>query len=145
MHPLKKFGLQLVVSSVFLSCMIYTITYICDPLGLNFKFVSKQFNAIKPVAVGFERQLKPLRIHQVQPKTIILGNSRIAYGIRAKDAHGFPFPVYNAAFEFAQPYEMLKILEYSITQTHLENVILFLDYGTFANKRGVKNFPRKIQ
>ena len=52
----------------------------------------------------------------------------------------FPFPVYNAAIEFGQPFESLKILEYAVCNAPIEKVILFLDYITFKNENGVKDF-----
>jgi hypothetical protein len=119
---------------------IYCFNYIIDPLGYNYSFEISAINKIKPVAPGFARQLKPYIIEKVKPSTLILGSSRAAYAADPSKIRGFSQPVYNAAIQFGQPFEMLKILEHAVKVTNVKEVILFLEYNSFANEKGVQEF-----
>lgn len=132
----KRFGYWLIA---FL--LIYqAVSYAVDPLGLNFRFTHPGLNAIKPAAVGFERKLKPLRIKKVQPQTLILGSSRAAYGIDPDRLHGFPYPIFNAAVEYGQLYEMYRMLEYAVEIAPIKEVVLLLHYYNFNQSSGIRDF-----
>lgn len=115
-----------------ISAGIFGLNYIIDPLGCNYAFVIPGVNQYKTEAVGFARKLKPLRLNDVQPRTIILGNSRAAYGINPSSSKCFPGPVFNASIEFCQLKEMKEILLYAISVSPVEKAIFFLDYNSFG-------------
>ena len=132
----KKYSLYL----CSILAAFYVLGYVVDPLGLNFQFTHPTLNAIKPAAVGFEHKLKPFRINAVQPQTLILGNSRVAYGVNPEKLKGFPQPVFNAAIEFGQLREMVQFLEYAIEVAPLREAVLFLEYYNFSTTTDIRDF-----
>jgi hypothetical protein len=126
--------------SILFGMVVYSSLYVLDPLGYNYEFDLGRINRVKPAAVGFERQLKHHRIRKVKPKTLILGSSRVAYGVEPTDLTGFPKPVFNAALEYGQPFEMMKLLEYASRVAPLEQVFLFIQYFNFHRNSGVRGF-----
>lgn len=130
----------------YISSLLFSITVFCvinftiDPLGLNYLLLFRNVNEYKPAAVRFERKIKAYRIKKVKPKTLVLGSSRAVYGVNPETLQGFPIPVYNAALEYGQLFEMLKFLEYSIKVAPIEEVVLFLHYYNFNTSEGVKSF-----
>lgn len=126
-------------------CLIlYMVTFVIDPLGFNYLVQINRINKVKPVAPRFARELKMYRMKKVNPATIILGSSRAAWGIDPLKIEGFPEPVFNAAMEYGQPYEMKQTLEYAVENTQVKEVVLLLDYFTFANKGGVEGHSLSI-
>ncbi len=140
MNIYKKFFFKFLILSFLFCSIIIGFLFVSDPLGYNYKYTLPVIKKHKFEAVKYDRKLKPLRLIDYKPQTIILGNSRVVYGVNPEDAICFPKPVYNLGMEYCVPYEMYSLLKYAVEVSPIEEVVLFLDYGFFSNSGGAKGF-----
>ena len=86
-------------ATAMLVCAVAAINLVVDPYGL-FRLVDRPgFNSIKPTAAGHGAMSKAYQLLRVQPKALILGNSRAEVGLDPNHP-GWPTearPVYNDA------------------------------------------------
>jgi len=92
-------------------------------------------NDIKPKLYDYQRYVKLFDIAQQKPKTVLLGSSRILWGLDPKNTllsqKGY-LPVYNAGILGPPMYEIRKYFEHALqAQPHLKRVILGIDFFAF--------------
>lgn len=107
-----------------------------DPYDMFGNTRIKDINQTKPVAESRERISKPYRILDVQPRTLILGNSRPELGLDPS-YHCWPEamkPVYNMAMLGTGLYENYRNLQHAVHQGRIEHLFLGLDFLFFVQQ-----------
>jgi hypothetical protein len=93
----------------------------------------ESLNARKPAIYGQEALIKTYDVLRAQPRTLILGASRVDFGIDALHP-GWPLaarPVYNLAVRGESPYMSYRYLQYVLSRQRLTRVVLALDFEYF--------------
>jgi len=87
---------------------------IVDPYGVSpLQLHIAGFNVAKPKRADIDRQIKPYEVWRYQPKTILLGTSRIQQGFDPSVFDGTDFaPAYNAAVPAATVGESVQFVRY---------------------------------
>ncbi len=115
------------------------ITYCIDPYRIFLTPEIEGINKKKPFAQGEIFFNRLVGIQSNKPRTILLGNSRVQWGLSAKsDLWPTTFrPVYNAAIPGANTQTALAYLEYAAATGNIKTVLLGLDYFSFLIADGV--------
>lgn len=90
-------------------------------------------NARKPSVYAQEALIKTYDVLRARPRTLLLGASRVDFGIDALHP-AWPTearPVYNLAVRGASPYMSYRYLQYVLSHQHLTRVVLALDFEYF--------------
>ena len=140
-------------ATAMLVCAVAAINLVVDPYGL-FRLVDRPgFNSIKPTAAGHGAMSKAYQLLRVQPKALILGNSRAEVGLDPNHP-GWPTearPVYNAALPGTGTATSLLYLQHTLA-TNAMNLaaqpkkvlwgIDLMDFLTDANASSHASAPR---
>ena len=110
----------------FISIFIIILNYIVDPYGIY----KTNFFPYKLSQDKIIRLIKVVRVNDIKPSSIILGNSRAEAGFDPEHKY-FEQPSYNLAVSGGTLYESLHYLEYAIKQGNLKNVLLVADWEMF--------------
>ena len=110
----------------FISIFIIILNYIVDPYGIY----KTNFFPYKLSQDKIIRLIKVVRVNDIKPSSIILGNSRAEAGFDPEHKY-FEQPSYNLAVSGGTSYESLHYLEYAIKQGNLKNVLLVADWEMF--------------
>ena len=131
---LRAFGLSVAVwFGLFLA-----FTWIIDPYGVSpVQLGLHRINAVKPARVDIDRLIKPLEVWRYQPRTVLLGTSRIHQGFDPAVLDGTSFgPAYNAAIPGATVKESAANLEqFFRLDKNLRVVFVDLYLYSFAGSR----------
>lgn len=122
---LSTIGLSMLIVAIFNALIDpYGIYKTPNFLGINHEKPKKQFN---------DRLFKAIDIIRIKPLTVFLGSSRTKQGLDPNHpALSNHQPVYNLAFDGANPYEILRYLQHTIkNQPNLKEVILGIDFFMF--------------
>jgi hypothetical protein len=91
------------------------------------------FNARKP-AIGTQgRLMKAYDVQRLAPRTLLLGSSRVDFGLDAADPH-WPHieqPVYNLGLAGGIPYVAYRYLQHSMSHAGIDLVVMGLDFEYF--------------
>lgn len=84
--------------------------------------------------------IKAIKVHQKNPKTLILGTSGVVSGLNPNDeSFSDAQPVYNLGLFGANIYEIKHYFHHAVTENEdLEKVVLGLDFYTFNKFREVR-------
>jgi hypothetical protein len=94
-----------------------------------------RLNARKPAVETQERMMKAYDVLRADPKTVILGTSRVDYGMDAEQLE-WPDeyrPVYNLALRGGGLYTSLRYLQHAAAQNKVSIVLLGLDFEYFLS------------
>lgn len=111
-------------------------SWFVDPYDMFGNTRIKGINQAKPAAESRERISKPYRILDVQPRTLILGNSRPELGLDPS-YHCWPEamkPVYNMAMLGTGLYENYRNLQHAAHQGGIKHLFLGLDFLFFVQQ-----------
>jgi hypothetical protein len=128
----KRYSYYWGISALAVGIITLSTTLIIDPYGLytiiNIDGINQQKEGVRS-KIRFVKTLElPLR----QPKTILLGTSRVHDGINpAHSALQEKAPVYNLAVDMNRIHETLALLNHAIENSKIERVILGLDLFMF--------------
>jgi len=134
---IKKYSYLFVFLLVFISSLLVMVNYIIDPYML---FQSKriaELNDKKPTAANRSTLYKPYNIATINPKTIIVGNSRPEMGINPKSAC-WPAEngtVYSLTFPGLGFYGQIRALFHGVATGQVEHIILGVDFADFLHKK----------
>ncbi len=134
---IKKYTVLFIFFSIFITFILLSINYIVDPYMV---FQSKRissFNDKKPAAANRSALYKPYNITNVQPKTIIVGNSRPEMGI---DPNSTCWPsdtgtVYNLTFPGQSTYNQTLALFHAVSKGQIKRILLAVDFSDFLHKK----------
>lgn len=136
----KKWIGRFFLYSLILVLLTGLFNYIVDPYGLYRIVEYKGFNQQKEGLRNRIRYVKALEIALRQPKTILMGSSRVHDCINPANKFLANYqPVYNYSLDMARIKEIKLYLEHAILNSKIENLILGLDFFMF-NKYEKLNF-----
>lgn len=114
LHAMKRYLTQWFTATALILFAIAAINLVVDPYGI-FRLVDQPgFNSTKPAAASHGAMSKAYQVLRVQPKTLILGNSRAEVGLDP-NYHAWPQsarPVYNAALPGTGTATSLRTLQH---------------------------------
>ena len=121
---MKRYLYFWLVLTCFLLLAVAAFNVVVDPYGL-FKFVDRPgFNSVKPAAASQEAMTKLYQISRVQPRGLILGNSRAEVGFDPEHS-AWPSnvrPVYNSALPGTEISTTLRYLQYALANADKNSV-----------------------
>lgn len=102
------------IATILIITGVATINIVVDPYGI-FRLVDQVgFNRVKPTAAKHGQMAKAYQVLRIQPKTLILGNSRTEVGLDPRHT-AWPHdaqPVYNAALPGTGTTTSLQFLQH---------------------------------
>lgn len=116
--------------------LIVFLAVIANPYRLlPFSITITGLNDIKPKLYEYQRYVKIFDMAKQKPKTVLLGSSRILWGIDPKHSalqQRHYMPVYNGGILGPPMYEIRKYFDHALaSQPHLKRVILGIDFYAF--------------
>lgn len=142
----KNYIKLFLISTAIAILLSAAINFLVDPYGLHRLTDHDQFNRKKPKA-GVNGQLaKPYNVQRVQPRTLVLGNSRAEVGIDPESASwpsGFQ-PVYNMALPATNIDVAFRSLQHTLHVTKLQLVVVGIDFFEFLvdDRQGIELPPQ---
>lgn len=133
----KKQSKQWVLSFIAINIILISMFPLINPYRLMpFKVTIPGLNDIKPELYDRQRDIKVFDIAYIKPKTILLGSSRVLWGLDPKNPNLQEYqPVYNAGILGPPIYEVDEYFKHAlINQPKLKRVILALDFYSFNSK-----------
>lgn len=145
----KKNNMIWFVSFILLQFLFLFLALIINPYRLlPFSITIPRFNDVKPRLYDNQRFIKVFDISRIKPKTLLLGSSRVLWGIDPKhpllQQPGY-LPVYNAGVLGPPIYEIKLYFDHALSvQPNLKRVILNVDfYALNAKFDGRRFLPEK--
>jgi hypothetical protein len=117
--------------------VILFLTAIANPYRLApFQITIPGLNDIKPRLYDYQRYIKLFDIAYQKPQTILLGSSRVLWGLDPKNPVLQTYqPVYNAGVTGPPLYEIREYFHHAlVNQPQLKRVVLALDFYAFNGK-----------
>jgi len=113
------------------------INYIVDPYMLFQSQRISGFNDKKPASANRSRLFKPYNVTNIQPHTIVVGNSRPEIGIDPKSTCWPPIngTVYSLTFPGLGTYAQVRALFHAVAAGQVNNILLGVDFVDFLYKR----------
>lgn len=111
---------------IFTTTSILFLNYTVDPYSIY----KTNFFPYKLSQDDVIRLIKVLRVKEIKPSSIILGNSRAEAAFDPEHKY-FKKPSYNLAVSGGTIYESLLYLKYAIKKGNLKNVLLVVDWEMF--------------
>jgi len=114
------------------------VNYIVDPYMLFQVQRISSFNDKKPAAANRSALYKPYNVININPKTIIVGNSRPEMGLNP-ESNCWPEnngEIYNLTFPGVGFYGQIRALFHAVEGAdNIENILLAIDFADFLYKR----------
>jgi hypothetical protein len=127
----KKYFRGIVVTVILLFVMIIAFNRLVDPYSIYGWPVITGINEKKPVLGTHVRMAKAAAIRHKKNTSIVLGSSRVEYGIDP-DHPAWNSQAYNLGLAGANLYESLRYLQHAqAAQPLLNEVLLMLDFTMF--------------
>ena len=131
----------LFLSGLLVLILSAALNYIVDPYGLYRWVDLEKFNKLKPKSGPHGQLVKPYRVAEVHPKTLILGNSRTEVGFDPESPQ-WPAafrPVFNMALPASGIETSLRSLQHSIAAGKPSLAVVGLDFFDFLSSDGINN------
>lgn len=131
---------KLAFSSLGLVLFVFAITLTIDPYGVSPWGVDiPGINTERYMRHQVDRLVKPLDVLVQQPRTILIGTSRVNQGFEPGDFEGTHLaPAYNLGVDFANPTDSLALLETLLPLTpSVEFAVIEINFHHFFNLREV--------
>jgi hypothetical protein len=128
---------------VGLNVLILFLAIVADPYRLVPVHVTiSGINDVKPRLYDYQRYVKLFDIAYQKPKTVLLGSSRVLWGLDPKNPLLNEYqPVYNAGIMGPPVYEIKHYFDHALAnQPNLKRVILALDFYSFNAKFDNREF-----
>jgi len=130
-----KVWVQLVVI-VFV--IVGGFNYVIDPYGI---YKTSYFNFEKIKQSEKIQLIKAIKVKEIKPRSIVLGNSRTEFGYDPRHDY-FEKPSYNFGTSGSSMYEVGLNFQWALAQGNLKQVLLVVDYRMFNSKamKSLKDF-----
>ncbi len=135
-NPQSAYLRSLAIFTVLILAVCALGNWFVDPYDMFGSSRISGINQKKPAAETRERITKPYRVLEVQPKTLILGNSRPELGLDPS-YHCWPGemrPVYNMAMLGAGLYMNYRNFQHAVHNGRIKHVFLGLDFLFFVHQ-----------
>jgi hypothetical protein len=112
------------------------LNLIVDPYGVHRSIDLEGFNRLKPKSGLHGQVVKPYRVLEVRPKTLLLGNSRVEVGIDPESPR-WPAalrPVYNMALPGTGVTAALRSLQHANSNSKVDLVVMGVDFFDFLSR-----------
>lgn len=133
------------ISTLGVICMI---NYVVDPYGFYRRIEVVGFNQQKEGVRSKIRYVKALELPLRQPRTIILGSSRVHDGINPQHfllRDPVFAPVYNLGIDMDRIHESLQYLKHALAHSEIKQVLFGLDFFMFnASQKVNYNFDTEL-
>ena len=119
--------------------VVASFNFVVDPRKIFAVVDIKGFNREKPFILNSGlRKLKSVEIERGNYDTILLGTSRVQYGLNPQHSAFNSSKVYNAGLAGTSIYETLRTFEFANKKSNLKSVVIGLDAISFysENKTG---------
>jgi len=133
----KQYSYYFITFVTLISLILASTNYIIDPYSL---FQTKRisgFNDKKPAAESRTGLFKPYNVINVNPETIIIGNSRPEMGLNPL-SECWPKgmgTIYNLTFPGLGTYEQVRALFHAVSTENVNNILLGVDFIDFLQLR----------
>jgi len=133
----KQYSYYFISFVTLISLILACTNYIIDPYSL---FQTKRvsgFNDKKPAAANRTALFKPYNVININPETIIVGNSRPEMGLNPL-SECWPKgigAVYNLTFPGLGTYEQVRALFHAVSIGNVKNILLGIDFIDFLQSR----------
>jgi hypothetical protein len=105
--------------------------YVVDPYGIYSPEKLYSFNKNKTEFFMKEAAIKPYRVSDVKPDTLILGLSGAGLGYDESHAHFSDKNIYNFSMAGASMYMVYRAFQHALVETQLDSVLLDLSIISF--------------
>jgi hypothetical protein len=138
-NPWTAFSISFVGWTILICAGAVTINVAIDPFGISPVQIRAAFNEVKIARSKNDRSVKPFAALNVQPRTVIMGTSRVkqAFDPRLLDGSEYA-PAYNAGIDYGHLSEHRQLLEaYIKLRIPLKHLFLELFPFQFAHWVGI--------
>jgi hypothetical protein len=118
-----------VIASLML--LLAGFNYVVDPYGVYSPDMSYGFNSKKTKTNSKERIIKPYRVSDLNPDTVILGMSSAGLGYDENHSYFSDKSVYNFSLAGASMYMIYRAFQHAMFESDLQNVLLDLNILAF--------------
>ncbi len=141
MNPVRRLGMMLRYLLGVLAVVV-SANWLANPYGIwSPHLVDKIYYGLGP---GADRLKAPYRVRSEQPTTLLLGSSRMLYGIPVEQ--GCRDGVFNAGLSGASVDEIASLLHVARHNSHLKRVVWGLDFFAFQESfRGFRDEPTRAR
>jgi hypothetical protein len=106
------FSLSFAAGVVLICAAVTTVNLVIDPFGVSLIQVVTPYNEVKIARLENDRSVKPFAPLKVQPRTVIMGTSRVKQAFDPRLLEGTEyFPAYNAGIDGGLLSELRQLLE----------------------------------
>ncbi|MEM6404175.1 MAG: hypothetical protein AAF757_28785 [Cyanobacteria bacterium P01_D01_bin.116] len=117
--------------------LVASFNFVVDPRKMFAVVNIKGFNSEKPFILNSGlRKLKSVEIEKGNFDTVLLGTSRVQYGLSPLHPIFGSSKAYNAGLAGTSIYEIFKAFKFANKQSNLKKVVLGLDAISFHSKKG---------
>lgn len=144
MRPARRFLACYLLGLIATFGAVLTVTAGVDPYGLSPLHPDLgSFNAVRMERRQLDRMIKPLEAIERQPKTLLLGTSRVRQGFDADDFAGTDLaPVYNLGINFSGLVESAVLLETILPfLPSVETIVFEFNFVHYYMAKGPKGVP----
>ncbi|SIS47793.1 hypothetical protein [Neptunomonas antarctica] len=136
----NQLWVQYLKSSIFLLLLLTVFVSIFNFWVNPYNLFCEDCSEPRQAESTNQRAFKMFDLIRYHPKQLLLGTSRVDYGVNGKDLK--PLPFYNGGLSDASITEMYSLLQSANVITGLEKVVLFLDISSFdeASNNGTEKF-----
>ena len=136
MSSLKSYLKTYFIIVAVLLLAIASFNFVVDPYNIFRRIEIKGFNQEKPYLDerGLSR-VKALDLVEGDYDTVILGTSRVFWGLDPENTVFGSRNVYNAGLKSVSSYQIYKVFDYALRNLPLKTVVLGLDINAFDNRR----------
>ena len=139
----KKYLITWLTALILFLLVAMTVNYFVNPYAMFNTANISGFNEIKPALQTRVSQAKPYQVLGVQPKGLIIGNSRPEMGLNP-DHLCWPEsagPVFNMAAPGISFYRQVRFAQHAIAAGEVELVVLGLDFIDFLVRPDINTDP----
>jgi hypothetical protein len=140
----KTFIKKVLFLSLSVMLLFGLFNFFIDPYSIVNLVRIEGINKNKPYIDNNSRLTKAAQIIDKKPEVVILGSSRVEFGINPDSKYFNDAAVYNAGLANASIYEMYRYLEHSIAQRNLKKAVIGLDFFAFFIRKHSDGFDESV-
>lgn len=122
--------------STVLVLLVAVINSLIDPFNRFEWWSSRGINLKKPAAIRHVKMAKAYQVERVQPRTLLLGNSRVDIGLNPESPQlgSSRMPAYNMGQPGGGLYWTVRYLEHTLAFCEVETVVVGMDFMDFLKR-----------
>lgn len=144
----RRFLLALAITAFVPWLFVGAFNLVVDPLDVYRLVRVDGFNMVKPRAQRFERLARPLQLQRINAPVVILGTSRVMYGINPEDPYLVRDgqPAFNAGVSSATLKDVVPIARHAILASDVRELFVDVDMYMFNAFNGAPwQFPHLLK